>query len=349
MLRGTTIRALLASTVLVSVPLIADAQMREGQRAGDAPGMGSVQNQQGQPAANNPQMAPQSGARVGAGGTPSNSGSPIGVGTGPALSGSQTGSVVGGQSTAQQGVATPAQTNALPGTGTTTAPRSDALSAAPVTVGQGGANPPGTEATRALDRAAGTNTSGANPQNRDGAPGNPPGTAAERALDRAAGTNTSGAFPNQSDGTPANPPGTAVGRAVDRATDGTATQSTGGAAPMARPNVTGAPGAATATTAGMTGSFMERPRVSQIIGSRVYNEANDSIGEVDDVLLMQGGSGPLAVLQIGGFLGIGGRMVSIPLSDLQWNQERERWVLRGATREQLQQRPEFQYSQLRRS
>ena len=49
------------------------------------------------------------------------------------------------------------------------------------------------------------------------APGtNPPGTAASRALDRAAGTNTSGAYPSQSDGTAANPPGTAAGRAVDK-------------------------------------------------------------------------------------------------------------------------------------
>jgi len=47
-------------------------------------------------------------------------------------------------------------------------------------------------------------------------PANPPGTAAERSLDRAAGTNVSGAFPMQSDGMPGNPPGTAAGRAVDR-------------------------------------------------------------------------------------------------------------------------------------
>ena len=78
--------------------------------------------------------------------------------------------------------------------------------------------PPGTEASRATDRAAGTNTSGAYPAQSDGTRNNPPGTAAERALDRAAGTNTSGAYPAQSDGTRNNPPGTAVGRAVDRAT-----------------------------------------------------------------------------------------------------------------------------------
>ncbi|MGI4799656.1 MAG: hypothetical protein ACRYF2_26585 [Janthinobacterium lividum] len=76
------------------------------------------------------------------------------------------------------------------------------------------ANPPGTAATRTLDRAAGTDTSGAYPAQRDGTVANPPGTAASRALDRAAGTNTSGAYPAQSDGTAANPRGTATSRAA---------------------------------------------------------------------------------------------------------------------------------------
>jgi len=48
---------------------------------------------------------------------------------------------------------------------------------------------------------------------------NPPGTAAGRAMDRAAGTNVSGAYPTQTDGMPGNPPGTAAGRTVDRALD----------------------------------------------------------------------------------------------------------------------------------
>ncbi len=77
-------------------------------------------------------------------------------------------------------------------------------------------NPPGTAATRALDRAAGTDTSGAYPSQRDGTPGNPPGTAAGRALDRAAGTDVSGAYPSQADGTRNNPRGTAVSRTAHR-------------------------------------------------------------------------------------------------------------------------------------
>ena len=56
------------------------------------------------------------------------------------------------------------------------------------------------------------------PSAPDGTPGNPPGTMASRAIDRAAGTNISGAYPSQSDGTPINPPGTAAERALDRTT-----------------------------------------------------------------------------------------------------------------------------------
>lgn len=58
-------------------------------------------------------------------------------------------------------------------------------------------------------------------EQRQASPANPPGTAAERSLDRAAGTNVSGAYPMQSDGMPGNPPGTAAGRAVNRATGAT--------------------------------------------------------------------------------------------------------------------------------
>lgn len=61
----------------------------------------------------------------------------------------------------------------------------------------------------------------------DGDRGDPPGTAASRATDRAMGTNLSGAYPQQSDGTAANPPGTAAGRAASRTATGTTTAGTG--------------------------------------------------------------------------------------------------------------------------
>ena len=80
---------------------------------------------------------------------------------------------------------------------------------------QRGSDPANVEPVRALDRAAGTNMSGAYPSQSDGTRAKPAGTAAGRAIDRAAGTNMSGAYPSQSDGTRGNPSGTAAERALD--------------------------------------------------------------------------------------------------------------------------------------
>jgi hypothetical protein len=221
-------------------------------------------------------------------------------------------------------------------------------------------NPPGTAAGRAVDRAV--------PNSPDGTPGNPPGTAVGRALDRA--------VPNSPDGTPGNPPGTAVGRALDRATGETNRDAAGSAVPGAvrTPGATtgttgtgtgtmstgttgsgtmGTTGTATmgaATGAAATGAAMqqmgEHQRVSQIIGSRIYNDRNEAIGEVDDVILS--GSSHTAIISVGGFLGLGARLVQVPLADIRWNAERERMMLPGATKEQLQSRPAFDYATMRR-
>ena len=116
-----------------------------------------------------------------------------------------------------------------------TARTTRAVMAAVAMIGLAACSNTNTQATRALDRAVGTDTSGAYPAQRDGTRANPPGTAAERALDRAAGTNTSGAYPAQSDGRGNNPPGTAVQRAYDRTTG----SDTSGAYPQNRPSTTG--------------------------------------------------------------------------------------------------------------
>ena len=96
-------------------------------------------------------------------------------------------------------------------------------------------NPPGTMISRGVDEVAGTNISGAHPENErssgswssapDGTRDNPPGTKASRGFDDVAGTNVSGARPENErssgswnsapDGTPGNPPGTKVSRGID--------------------------------------------------------------------------------------------------------------------------------------
>jgi hypothetical protein len=100
------------------------------------------------------------------------------------------------------------------------------------------------------------------------------------------------------------------------------------------------------TAAPMTGAqatAADARRASRIIGANIYNEENRSIGEVHDLMISSTGAAPTAVLSVGGFLGIGERYVAVPLSSLQWNTERSRWVLPGATVDSLKARPAFTY------
>jgi hypothetical protein len=45
-------------------------------------------------------------------------------------------------------------------------------------------------------------------------------------------------------------------------------------------------------------------RASKVIGSSVLNDAGESIGKIDDILVSSDGKQPYAVLSIGGFLGM---------------------------------------------
>ncbi len=159
----------------------------------------------------------------------------------------------------------------------------------------------------------------------DGTPGNPPGTAAGRALDRTLGTNMSGS----------NPSGENAGDRDNAANRGT------GSRDMST-------GATTGTTAVDSVSLANGRRASQVIGSNVYNENNDSIGEVQDIVIPNAGGQPVAVISVGGFLGIGSRLVAVPYERLQHNAERNRWMLPGATKESLQSMPAFNFEGNRR-
>ena len=52
-------------------------------------------------------------------------------------------------------------------------------------------------------------------------------------------------------------------------------------------------------------------RASKVIGSSVVNDANETIGKIDDLLVTRDGKEPYAVLSIGGFLGMGTHMVVV--------------------------------------
>lgn len=85
-------------------------------------------------------------------------------------------------------------------------------------------------------------------------------------------------------------------------------------------------------------------RASKIIGSTVENENGDTIGSVDDLILTADQQVPYAVLSVGGFLGIGAKLVAVPYMDLDTTQK-GKTILRAATKESLTAAPEFKYAE----
>lgn len=83
-------------------------------------------------------------------------------------------------------------------------------------------------------------------------------------------------------------------------------------------------------------------RTSKVVGSTVVNEANENIGTIDDLIVTPSEKVPFAVLSVGGFLGMGSKLVVVPYSSLQVRDKK--MVLPGATKESLKSLPEFKYS-----
>jgi hypothetical protein len=83
-------------------------------------------------------------------------------------------------------------------------------------------------------------------------------------------------------------------------------------------------------------------RASKVIGSSVVNDAQETIGEIADLLVSPDGKQPYAVLSIGGFLGMGTHLVVVPYETLKFADKKV--MLPGGTKEGLKMLPEFKYS-----
>ena len=74
-------------------------------------------------------------------------------------------------------------------------------------------------------------------------------------------------------------------------------------------------------------------RASQMIGSSVYDVQNRDIGKIKDLVLNKDGAVDVVVLDVGSFLGMGGKYVAIPISDIKTDNNR---LTLDRTKEQLQ-------------
>ena len=82
-------------------------------------------------------------------------------------------------------------------------------------------------------------------------------------------------------------------------------------------------------------------RATKVIGSSVVNDANDTVGTVDDIIIGEDGKTPFVVLSVGGFLGIGNKLVVLPYEQLKTMDRKI--VMPGASKDALKDLPEFRY------
>jgi sporulation protein YlmC with PRC-barrel domain len=84
-------------------------------------------------------------------------------------------------------------------------------------------------------------------------------------------------------------------------------------------------------------------RASKLIGATVYNDQDQRIGKIEDMIVSPDGKISAAVIDVGGFLGIGRHRVAIP-ADSFTDITAKKLVLPNATKEALKSLPEFRYA-----
>ncbi|MGV8936193.1 MAG: PRC-barrel domain-containing protein [Allorhizobium sp.] len=130
----------------------------------------------------------------------------------------------------------------------------------------------------------------------------------------------------------------------------TAVQPTAPAADGLAPKTdTMAPATTTAATPAMSGEYLTMQSPTQVsansfIGTSVYNTANESIGEINDLIMEENGGIVAAVVGVGGFLGLGEKDVAVPMDKITITREADGNDLKlttSETAELLKAAPEF--------
>jgi sporulation protein YlmC with PRC-barrel domain len=82
-------------------------------------------------------------------------------------------------------------------------------------------------------------------------------------------------------------------------------------------------------------------RASHIIDHLVKNDRGEGLGEVDDLIMSRNGKIKKVILSVGGFLGIGDRLVAVQYRSLRIDEKGD--TIYNVTKEQLEKHPIFDY------
>lgn len=83
-------------------------------------------------------------------------------------------------------------------------------------------------------------------------------------------------------------------------------------------------------------------RASKIIAAAVFNDQNQQVGTVDDVILDHDNKAVLAIISVGGFLGVGGKLVAVAFTQLHMD-DKGKVLLPDGSKDALNKMPGFVY------
>lgn len=83
-------------------------------------------------------------------------------------------------------------------------------------------------------------------------------------------------------------------------------------------------------------------RLSKLLGAVVNNDNKENIGKIDDIII-DSSKNMFAVLQVGGFLGLGSHYIAVPYGSLHISADGKEIVLPGASKDELTKLAEFKY------
>ena len=83
-------------------------------------------------------------------------------------------------------------------------------------------------------------------------------------------------------------------------------------------------------------------RASKVIGAAVYNAQNQQVGTIDDIVLDASNQAILAVISVGGFIGIGSKLIAVDYKNL--HRQPDKVILPDASKDALNRMPSFTYN-----
>ncbi len=114
------------------------------------------------------------------------------------------------------------------------------------------------------------------------------------------------------------------------------------------PNVYVSAQVAGSTSLGVTAEELRAVAVGwsakkQVLGKTVYNENNEKVGAIDDLIIAPDRAVSFAIIGAGGFVGLGRHDVAIPVTQLKQADD-GKILLPGATKQAIKAMPRFEYA-----